>query len=139
MRLFCVHLCTAGLLVVLTIGPYVVRADQAATGYLAGADDLPLMAGFEEVSGSAMNFDTPGGRIMEVQAVGSADRNQVVEFYAAALPQLGWHKLAAGQSRLRFERDEEILVIEVGAGDGGASLLQFQIAPRPADGPASEK
>lgn len=137
MRLFRVHLCTAALAIALAaalaIGPQAVGADQAATGYLAGIDDLPLMAGFEEVAGSAMNFDTPGGRIMEVQALGAADRDRVAEFYTTALPQLGWLALAVSRNGLRFERDEEILVIEIGKREGGVSLVQFRIAPRPAD------
>ena len=133
MASICQHRLAAGLLAVLgvlavTFGQ--VSAEQTSSGFVAGVDDLPLVTGFKEVAGSAMNFDTPSGRILEVQTAGAADQAQVSDFYSAALPQLGWQEISTTKSKLQFQRDDEILEIDISVSKNGGTLVQFRIAPQ---------
>lgn len=101
-----------------------------ATEFVTGADEVPLMELLTEIPGSAMVFDKPGGRIVDVQAEGAASPKQVREFYATVLPQLGWRAEAPSGQGLRFERENEILTINVSKHDNGGSLVLFAIAPK---------
>jgi hypothetical protein len=93
--------------------------------FVGGTEDLPLMAGLSEVAGRGMVFDTPAGRIVEAYASGPVSRDQVLRFYAATLPQLGWR--ADGDAA--FRREDEILKLEFPPpGPGGLTVL-FTLTP----------
>lgn len=99
-----------------------------ADGYVSVYEDLPLMPGLTELPGSALSFDTPAGRIIEVYAQGSGDLAAVVQFYDSALPQLGWTRLADQAWR----RDQEVLRLSVspnGRKGGNPNLIHFSVAP----------
>ena len=65
------------------------------------------------------------GRIVEAYASGPVSRDQVLRFYAATLPQLGWR--ADGDAA--FRREDEILKLEFPPpGPGGLTVL-FTLAP----------
>ncbi|HLY54412.1 MAG TPA: hypothetical protein VKS60_02575 [Stellaceae bacterium] len=82
--------------------------------YVPGTEDVPLMPGLETVDGSALIFDKPQGRIVEVSASGALKRSDVLQFYAASLPALGWTK--AG--RQAYQREGERLSFEFTGADG---------------------
>lgn len=86
-------------------------------------DDLPLMAGIVEV-GEGVEFSTPNGRIAEVDAEGAVTRSDVLAFYAATLPQLGW--TAADESH--FVREDETLELTFEQ-VGDILRVQFTLAP----------
>ena len=94
--------------------------------------DLPLMAGLTEDAGAAVVFETASGRIAEAHASGALARQEVLKFYQATLPQLGWHIL----SDTRFQREGEVLSLEVLTVKGASKdiAVQFRLAPatRPA-------
>ena len=93
--------------------------------FVGGTEDLPLMAGLSEVAGRGMVFDTPAGRIVEAYARGPVSRDEVLEFYAVTLPQLGWR--ADGDAA--FRREGEVLKLEFPApGPDGLTVL-FTLAP----------
>ena len=87
-------------------------AASGAEGFVAGTEDVPLMAGLTPVAGSSLVFDKPQGRIVEAQAKGRVSRDRVRAFYAGTLPQLGW--TAAG----------EVPLPRLGQGDRGPECLQ---------------
>ena len=68
---------------------------------------LPLMEGLKEDKESTFIFDKPDGQIVEV-TVSSATLSyeEVLEFYASSLPQLGWKKISKNQ----FAKINEILI-----------------------------
>ena len=101
-------------------------ADQEVT-YLSAIEDLPLMAGLAEAVEDKMVFDTPSGRIVQSYATGRVTRGQVLEFYAATLPQLGWNAIGPG----RFRRESEALEVDFPAGGsgGGPLTVRFALAP----------
>ncbi len=101
--------------------------------FVSGIEDLPLMPGLEEDSEGRMVFDTAAGRIVEAFASGAVSRAQVLEFYAATLPQLGWRR----KGETAFGREDEILVLEFSgskAGPAPALSVRFALSPAKAGG-----
>jgi hypothetical protein len=100
----------------------------AAGGFLSVVEDLPLMDGLAEVEGSAMNFSTPQGRIVEVSATSisgnTLGRENVLAFYEHTLPQLGWTPAEA----LNWIRENERLGLTVTV-NGGKLIVQFSLTP----------
>lgn len=90
-------------------------------GFVAGVDDLPLMAGLAEDPEAGIVFDKPSGRIVEAYASGQIAPEAVVRFYEETLPQLGWEQLGA----LAFTREGEVLRITLTREDGGVRVRFF--------------
>lgn len=95
-----------------------------AEGFLGVYEDLPLAPGLTEVEGSGLSFDSPGGRIIEGYAKGAAKAADVLKFYAATLPQLGWTR----ESDTLYRREAEVLKLSTEA-DGRALVVHFTISP----------
>ncbi len=94
--------------------------------FVAGFDDLPLMAPLREMAGAGIIFDTPQGRIVERYASGATDAAAVGRFYRDSLAALGWQ--AAGP--LVFEREGERLTITIYPPDSAQRLtVRFSLAP----------
>ncbi len=86
------------------------------------------MQGLTELPEMGLEFDKPGGRIVEAVAGGTVTQAQVIEFYRRSLPQLGWQR-AEGQGG-SFVRDKEWLSIDFPpAGPGNQTLVRFRITP----------
>ena len=96
----------------------------AAGEFVSGLEDLPLMPGLVEIDRGGVVFDKPGGRIVEAVAKGRMLADQVHDFYAGTLPQLGWRMLARG----RFVREGERLSIRTQKGVENLTV-RFSIAP----------
>lgn len=97
--------------------------------FLSGVEDLPLMDGLTEQTGSGVVFDKPDGRIVERYASGPLSPDSVKAFYAETLPQLGWQaKPAKGPAHLDFERDGEALDIEFKTVDSEV-VVHFSVMP----------
>ena len=93
--------------------------------FIAGLEDLPLMAGLHEVRDVTIVFDKPDGRIVEATAVGAVTVGEVQRFYLTTLPELGW--VTAGD--LRFVREGETLILTLTKGDEGVRV-HYSIAPK---------
>lgn len=92
--------------------------------FVAGTEDLPLMPGLSELTGSGFAFDTADGRIVEAYATGEVAEEEVLRFYAETLPQLGWEQA----SPRGFRREGERLSIDFVAG-GKPITVHFSLAP----------
>jgi len=99
-------------------------AMAAEPAYVAGLEDLPLMPGLAELSGSGFSFDTANGRIVEAYASGDVEEAQVLQFYAETLPQLGWEQA----SPRGFRREGERLSIDFVPGSKPITV-HFSLAP----------
>jgi len=97
-------------------------ADNA--GFVAGVEDLPLMPGLTELSGSGYAFGSSNGRIVEAYATGDVSQQQVLDFYSSTLPQLGW-EAATNHS---YRRQGERLAIEFVKGTGPLTV-HFTVTP----------
>ncbi|MBT3397120.1 MAG: hypothetical protein HOB82_04470 [Alphaproteobacteria bacterium] len=105
-------------------------AATAQDAFFATVADLPLMPGLAEQQDTALVFDNPGGRIVEVTAVGSLTAEAISAFYGETLPQLGWTGVADDQ----FEREGEVLRL-VFTQVTGPTVVLFTIAPLAPPGP----
>ena len=102
-------------------------AHAQVPAFLGTIEDLPLMPGLTEAVDAGMAFESPSGRIAEAHASGPVTRRQVLGFYAATLPQLGWEREAAG----RYRREGEILRLEFGDATPSGLGVRFTLAPAP--------
>jgi hypothetical protein len=91
---------------------------EQAQDFFSGVEDLPLAPGLDEVRDAGMIYDTPAGRIVHATAKGASQPGDVIGFYRATLPQLGWQIVGA----TRFQRETEILELKVTRIAGGVKL-----------------
>ena len=102
----------------------VYAQDAAASRFVPGFEDLPLMPGLETVPDSGLVFDKPHGRIVQAVVTGRLRRGAVLAFYAETLPQLGW----TARDKQSYRREGESLRIEFG-GEDDALIVRFFLAP----------
>lgn len=113
------------------LGLVVLLVSQALAAdpeYLAAVADLPLPPGLVEEVEAGISFDKPEGRIVEAVARGAVTEADVVAFYRAALPGLGWQKLKGGETGSRWQRGGELLSVEIIDGSNPL-VVRFSIAP----------
>jgi hypothetical protein len=104
---------------------FAMPAALAGDAYFEALYDVPIMKGLEEVKEQAMLFDKPGGRIASVVAVSKAvGAKEIQDFYAAALPQLGWKKVQLNQ----YVRGEDQLVLDL-VRRPPVTVLHFTLSP----------
>jgi len=106
---------------VLVFAASVQAAEQSR--FSAVIDDLPLMDEMVEAD-DGMTFTTSAGRIANVEATTVLNRKDVLAFYAATLPQLGWTKTAEAT----FVREDEMLNVTFEQ-TGSAMTVHFAISP----------
>lgn len=111
-------------LFLLIISASPLRAQDAAEGYLPGFEDVPVQDGLVVDEEGTVVFDSPSGRIVEVYATGLLAPENVLEFYGATLPEMGWQPV----TRQRFQRENEQLSIDFFDGQSNLSV-RFTLAP----------
>ena len=97
---------------------------QTPVSYVAGIEDVPLMAGLAPTRANDLRFDSPQGRIVVVNTQGAVERPAVQEFYAASLGQLGWDRIGDAA----FRRQGEMLRLEFGQ-QAGLLTVRFTLSP----------
>lgn len=97
----------------------------AASKFVPGINDLPLMPGLVLKSETPVVFDTPAGRIVEVFATGKIPSARIRAFYGETLPQLGWQPSRKNE----FQRDKERLKIEISEDQSGQRVVRFSVVP----------
>jgi hypothetical protein len=103
------------------------------TDFIAGLTDVPKMAGLEEKNNDATLLDLPELRIVQVYVQGKNIKPQKFwDFYTQTLPQLGWHIQNDDEISKSWERDDEILSVEILKAKNETSNLiaLFQISPK---------
>ncbi|PWR20480.1 hypothetical protein [Zavarzinia compransoris] len=114
------------LILVLAVAP----ALAGATRFLTGSEDVPLMEGLTERGETRTVFDTPGGRIVDVETEGGVSAEAVRRYYEASLPALGWRRDPAGPADgTAWRRASEVLVITIRPGHGGGANVRFNLRP----------
>ncbi len=110
-------------------------AQPSAVRFIDALGDVPLAPNLILVPNSAVSFDVPGGRIVQVRAQGRTNRAAVRRYYRSVLPNLGWRKMNVGAKavraqakRLEFRREGEKLVLDIATRNKGVTVL-FRLAP----------
>ena len=98
---------------------------RAGDRFFSEISDLPVMPGLSAVRGVGVVFVKPEGRIVTILAKGNVARSAVLDYYGAALPQLGW--TAAGPGR--FRREGELLRLEFVDQPAGVAV-KFALSPQ---------
>ena len=99
-------------------------APARAEGFLSAYEDLPVAPGLTEIAGSGVAFDSDNGRIVEAFAHGQVKVAEVLKFYAATLPQLGWTR----ETDTLYRREAEVLRLDPVAKGKGVTV-RFAITP----------
>lgn len=115
-----------GLWGLVLLGAAPVPADEPE--YLSAIADLPLPPGLVEDVDAGLNFDKPGGRIVEALARGAIAKSDVAAFYRATLPALGWKPLVDAPSGSRWLRGGETLSVDIVEGTSPV-VVRFSITP----------
>lgn len=117
-------------LTILAVLTVCAASAQAQTRYLASMPDIPLMAQMTEIKDSRVVFDKAEGRIVE-ETVKAADIRpaDVLKFYNATLPALGWTSLGVAGSLARFSRNGEQLIVNLEKLQA-EGLVSFAVSPK---------
>jgi len=97
---------------------------QVRAQYVAGLEDVPLMAGLIPTHANDVAFDSPLGRIVIVNTEGALERQSVLAFYAASMGELGWDRIGD----TAFRREGEILRLDL-AQKGPLLAVRFALSP----------
>jgi hypothetical protein len=110
----------------LSLALFLWSSTSARAGeFLSGFDDVPVMRGLAPIQSKTLDFDTPGGRIVEGYVDGRVTRQSVQQFYSSTLPQLGWEQLGDQE----FSRDGERLRLGYSGQDGNLTV-RFTLTPK---------
>ena len=96
--------------------------DNIEINFVEGSADIPLFAGLyksEESEPNDLGFESPSGSVISVSYDGIGDAQNIEDFYAKTLPQLGWKIIKQGSEInadseslfLQLKRDDENLKI----------------------------
>jgi len=110
--------------IIILLALLATASPAGAQGFFELLEDVPVMPALSPVADAGIEFDAPSGRIVEAYAIGAVDRKSVLDFYRAALPQLGW-QAGAGNA---FLRESESLKIDF-FGPDGEITVRFTVAP----------
>lgn len=88
-------------------------AAAKASEFVNGFEDIPLAKGLVQIENNDFSFGNEETSYIETQAaaMGKESFKDVINFYEATLPQLGWKTSVQTNSRLVFYRENEVLEI----------------------------
>lgn len=106
MKKLCSYLLTAFL------GLAFLVPEAAATTFIEGLEDVPIMKGMTQVQNDGISFGNEESRFVEAYLTTSKSGFKAVEkFYKDTLPQLGWTYQGKRENTLIFYRESEVLEI----------------------------
>ncbi len=97
--------------IAIAVAALVSAAPAFATEFLTAIEDVPLAAGLTEQADPVI-FESEQGRVVRTAAEGNVRTSDILAFYIASLPQLGWKQIEADNT-LSFERENERLNISM--------------------------
>lgn len=109
---------------VLLIALSATRA-EIITGWVG---DLPVPAEALIETDSAVNFDSPSGRVIQFTIHLDLDERALIGYYNQALPELGWRAIAGG-----FQRGGEVMRVEASQDGAESGRNSFIITLAPAE------
>ncbi len=98
-----------------------------SSGYVFGADDIPLFLGLEMIEEESTNFDTISGNIAISSYFSNSSLEEVKDFYLVTLPQIGFklkdsigkdvehalfYKRNSDSLEISFRKDDDELLVK---------------------------
>lgn len=102
-------------------------AEAPAVVFFSHIYDLPLPPQMQELTEDAIVFDNPTGRVVESVAIGPNSENNIIAFYQASLPQLGWR--AGDDAGYIYLRDSEKITLRIETRHNNRRLLFITLTP----------
>ena len=99
-----------------------------AESHIGWVGDLPVPANALIETNSAVNFDSPSGRVIQFTFMSDMTAEEVTDFYRMALAELGWQAGGGG-----FVRGDELMMITPLRGKSGASGKAYFLEVKPRD------
>jgi len=93
--------------------------------FIEGLGDIPIYKKMEYLEDSLILFDKIDGRYVSTKTKGNYSQKEVQEFYAKALPNLGW----TSRKKNFFEREDELLEIKF-FNEEDKTIAIFKIFPK---------
>ena len=119
-------------LLTLWLGHAAVRAEMA-TGWVG---DIPVPVDALIETDSAVNFDSPSGRVIRFTFQLAIDESALNAYHKEALAGLGW-QVVAGGSGLLYQRGTEVIQIAPTKGASSSEArASYQVTLAPADSAA---
>ncbi|MBQ8251216.1 MAG: hypothetical protein IJY92_04815 [Alphaproteobacteria bacterium] len=89
---------------------FLTATGYATDSFLTKTSDVPLMDGLIVRSTNQMDFDTPTGQVLSLEAISkNKTGDDVIKFYESVLPQMGWKIEEKGS----FSRQSDTLNIVI--------------------------
>ena len=123
----------ASLALIICLGHAGARADSLSADITTGwVGDIPVPADALIETDSAVNFDSPSGRVIRFTFQVALNEDDVNAYYKETLAGLGWH--VAGPL---YQRGSEAMLIEAGDGaSSGGGRMAYRVTLAPADSAA---
>lgn len=87
-------------------------AFRAEAAFIEGLEDVPMPEGMAQPSNDNISFGNEESRYVDTLLTSNSLKfEQVQQFYAKNLPELGWHFQGSRAGTLVFEREGEVLDI----------------------------
>ena len=116
-------------IITLWIGTAAVRA-EIVTGWVG---DIPVPAQALIETDSAVNFDSPSGRVIRFTFQLAMDEDAVASYYKEALTGLGW-QVSAKAAGVLYQRGTEVMrVTPIEASSDSQAGFAYQVTLAPAD------
>ncbi|MDR1697165.1 MAG: hypothetical protein LBR41_03020 [Rickettsiales bacterium] len=91
-----------------------VTCGHAASEWLPGFEDVPMMENTYVIQGAGFSYSQPDGKIVvEDISSDSVTRRQFQRFFSDALRELGWKLESNRRAGQKYTRDSDVLTIEI--------------------------
>jgi hypothetical protein len=93
-------------------------------GFVPNLPDVPLPRNFIVDAGTSTFFDSPEGRIAEINAQGFDEKEDIEEFYTDNMKQFGWSKI----NNSLYKKEGEMLIISIEV-TKSITNIKYQLRP----------
>jgi hypothetical protein len=105
------------------------RVQEAITapstgGFVPNLPDVPLPRNFVVDADTSTFFDSPEGRIAEINAQGFAKEEDIEDFYVENMKEFGWQKV----NNTLYKKEGELLIIVI-TKTGTITNIKYQLRP----------
>ena len=98
--------------------------EPSTGGFVPNLPDVPLPRNFVVDANTSTFFDSPEGRIAEINAQGFDEKEHIEDFYTENMKQFGWQKI----NNSSYRKEGELLMINIEI-DKTITNIKYQLRP----------